>query len=387
MKTLAISLLRLGDLFCHAHVLKALSEQRNESITLLTHPFYQQVEFLFPFVEEAVLFKREQCQYSIGENYYNKIWPFEHIASLLNDLNKESFTTIADLTQTETSARWLTYLRGQNKIGVQYDVSLRKKEFCSDNIFIKYLHSNKSSERNFIDIFKRSLGLHLTALPQSENSREQLVVFQTLTSDPKKNWPLESWRKVIVETANQLSEFRLIILSSPSEEKILKAAFQGLPLNCEIATTDLRETYNLLKSASLLVSGDTAIKHLGTITKTPIIEIAVGSSNPRETGAYQEGAWIIEGSSPCSPCRHSSQCSQPGFLCHSTISPELVTNAIINRLSSNNSHALKRDQNLFLEKIKTVHQNHEGWWTLKPLIEKSEERYAGRRKEPDQIIS
>lgn len=387
MKTLAISLLRLGDLLCHAHVLRTLAEQRPGEITLLTHPFYQSIDFLFPFIDSVHIFEREKCQQSIGEKHFNKIWAFEHIDAILKTLRAKPFDCIVDLTQTDTSARWMTFLLAPEKIGVQYDQRLQRKHFSSENRFIKYLHSTPRSEFNFIDIYKRSLGLLPSPLPRAEsiNKREPTILFQTLTSDPKKNWPLENWKKVIEEISSNCPHYQLVVLASPQERQILEQAFQGQVKQCQIVTTTLAETCAWLKRASLLVSGDTAIKHLATLTSTPIIEIAVGSSNAKETGAYQDQAWIISASAPCSPCRHSQNCSMPSYLCHESITPDLVTKAILSKLEQMTTGSFSQANKSLLNKIQLVHQSADGWWALQPLSESLEEKHNARRhQESDQ---
>ncbi len=377
MKGLALSLLRLGDLIMHAHVLKAMSEQQNTKITLLTHPFFKTIDFLFPYLNDVLYFEREYCQYSIGESTLNKSWPFLHIQSLLLELNKQRFDLLVDLTQTDTSARWTRFINATHKIGVTYDAPLTKKIFCSENPFIRYLHTNPSSEVHFIDLFKRSLGLTLTPLPTSDSAsnRSKLIVLQTLTSDVKKNWPLSHWKLLIEHMTSDFPGYQLVVLASPGEYNLLREQLGRLPFGCEIICTTMRETQDLLKKAQLLVTLDTAIKHLATWTQTPIIEVALGSSNPKETGAYQEGAWILKPSVPCNPCSHSQKCTQAHFICQNAITVQHLQNAMLSKLTGDHTHRP--------ECIQVVEQTKEGWWSLQPISQNqnlTKDYHAGRNQ-------
>lgn len=152
----------------------------------------------------------------------------------------------------------------------------------------------------------------------------------------------------------------------------------------------------------MLVTLDTAIKHLATWTGTPIVEIALGSSNPNETGAYQEGALILKPQVPCAPCRHSSSCSQSSFVCQEDLSVNSVFAAIqlqLQLLNENNkaikSRLLKNtilaflDENQnknYLNPIHYVHSSQEGWWSCNPLLKfKKGENNEGRNKKSVEI--
>lgn len=368
----------------HGHVLKTLAAQRDCRICLLSHPFFKSVEFLFPFVEENYIFKRESCQRSIGEEHFNKAWPLEHIGDLIETLNQKNVDVITDLTQTETSARWLTFLKASEKIGVVYNSNRDKKIFSSNNCYVRYLHQTPQSRHHFIDLYIRSLGLTIPPLPEADQpeNREKIILFQTLSSDQKKNWPPAYWKRLLDGVARELPSYQLRILASPSERSELETVFGLLPSNCQIVTTSMRETYELLQSAALLVTLDTAIKHLATWTKTPIIELALGSSNPNETGAYQSNAWIIQPTSGCSPCRHSARCHQPSFLCHASISPELVIQAVKSKLTTETDLSKICFSDFQNDQIKLVQQSLEGWWTLLALPKYQGEHDARRHPEP-----
>lgn len=387
MRVLVVSLHRLGDLLMHGHVIKSLQEEKRASITLFTHPFFKSVEFLFPFLSETIIFEREHCQKSIGEDYFNRTWPFEHIKRTLAALNKVPFDLLIDLSQTETSARWVSFIAAKQKIGVSYDKALAKKHLCDSNPYITYLHKNSRSRFHFIDLFKRSLGLPIRSLPTavSPTNDSRIIVFQILTSDKKKNWPLFRWQRLFADLAQALPDYSFQILASPREYDDLHRYLAPLPERFCIKSASIQEAYSLLQKSKLLVTLDTAIKHLATWSQTPILELALGSSNPDETGAYQSGAWIIAANVACSPCRHSQDCNQTTFICHDVISSELIVNAILAKISSLNRDKLDSEHASFLEHIKQVYQTESGWWATRSLLSKRGVKGDRRDKESNEI--
>lgn len=382
MNYLAISLHRLGDLLMHGHILQQLNLQHKVKIDLLTHSFFQSVDFLFPFINKKNIFYREACQYSIGEPQFNKSWPFLHIEKLLESINNDDIHLAIDFSQTDTSSRWMTFIKAKNKIGISYNHQLIQKEFTSTEPMIRYLHSNQRSKIHLIDLFKKSLNLKLNQLPKTDDciKRKKLIIFQTLTSDNKKNWPIENWKNLINKISQRLPDYELIILSSRNEYQFLSSNFFNLPYNCSIEITDLKSTFDLLLQAQLLVTLDTSIKHLATWSKTQIIEIIVGSSSPLETGAYQENAIIVQPNVSCHPCGHSQSCSQKNFICHESIPTLLIELIIYKRLSLSLSKSETQILINHKNQISFVSQNLDGFWCLKPYNQMSEDENARRNQ-------
>lgn len=356
----------------HGHIIRELKNQKDCEIHLLAHPFFSDVAFLFSSVTKTWIFNREACQRSFGEGHFNRRWPVLHVHRLLRELNKQNFDLIIDLSQTDTSRRWMTYLSARHKIGTCYDQTLTQKIFASENESIKRLHQTNRSPLHLIDVFKKSLGLSLNGLPHSEepSKRDPHILLQTTTSDKKKGWPLKFWQALIEGLNQELPAYRISILTNPEQETEIRSSFEHRSPGTTILKTTLRETYDVLTRASLLITLDTSIKHLATWTDTPIIEIATGSSSPSETGAYQYDALIFKAFRPCYPCGHSEQCRHPQFFCHNDIPPEAVLGAALYRL--------KGILGPLITPFHKVEQDSHRQWTMKAMNFESRGVYERR---------
>jgi ADP-heptose:LPS heptosyltransferase len=203
---------------------------------------------------------------------------------------------------------------------------------------------------------------------------------QTSSSDEKKNWPLLHWKNLLEKVSRELPDYQVKLIGNQKEVHFLKQHFQFLPPQVSIEATTIAETYSLLKTSSLIVTLDTAIKHLATWTQTPIIEIALGSSDPGETGAYQTGSLIVQSTAPCSPCSHSRDCHQTNFICHEQIDSEVIWPLIANKLKPEIGSFSENIQNGRGYRVGSVSQNRELRWQLMPINQSREVQYAGRNQ-------
>ena len=59
-------------------------------------------------------------------------------------------------------------------------------------------------------------------------------------------------------------------------------------------------------------------------TGTPIVEVSLGSSEPKKTGAFVDGSIIISSRETCVPCAGLESCFRQNHACASSISPDFL---------------------------------------------------------------
>jgi hypothetical protein len=121
-------------------------------------------------------------------------------------------------------------------------------------------------------------------------------------------------------------EAEFIALGAPNEEPridSLIAKSKAVPVRKAILS--LEGAFALLKQSQLLITGDTSIKHLATAADIPILELSLGSSDYRRTGAYRANSLIIQAAIGCAPCPHSSACRKPTHECAARLSSDAVS--------------------------------------------------------------
>ncbi|HEX7191786.1 MAG TPA: glycosyltransferase family 9 protein [Thermoanaerobaculia bacterium] len=94
---------------------------------------------------------------------------------------------------------------------------------------------------------------------------------------PEKVWPVERFRAL----AHRLGD-RALAVWGPGEEE------QALAIGCRMAPrTSLRELAQLLRTASVVIGGDTGPLHLADALGTKVIGL-YGPTNPRRNGPYSQ---------------------------------------------------------------------------------------------------
>lgn len=326
MKILVVSLLRLGDLIQQKQLLSALRAKHPEAeIHLLINKQFANVTDLF--VNEKLVFHffdRDLLQRMMGESSFNMFSVFDQLEETIQDLNSEEFDAIYNWTHNKLSAFLIGLINANEKFGIF--VSESRLQGLSNNSWLRYFNDNFSENSkslfHYTEILSNAFGLNIQRANVIQKD-SNLILFQCLTSDSKKNLPIEKFQALKNEIIKKHPNFQIRILSSANEYTKLTQYFD---LN-EIIECDLTEVAELLKQAKVLITLDTSIKHLAVENHVPTIEISLGSSDLAKTSAFQATAIAVSAKSDCYPCRHSKTCPQSSHLCAESISVAEIMNS------------------------------------------------------------
>lgn len=333
MKILAINLLRLGDVMMSSGVLKALKEKYPRAeLHLLINQQCAGVAPLLPFVDRFIYFDRARAQEGLGEFENPLCDSYDYLKNFIGQINSENYDTIFSFSQNLFTGRLLGLLKAREKIGMI--ISDPKTEFTSP--WFEKLNRRQTSEpMHYVDYLARASGVAgnsvrpaLFAKPGVINKpNSSYVIVQALTSDVKKNWNIDSYVSMVRSMSLQKSDLNFIFLAAPNEKNLISHEVKEMRdagIHVELRVCDLSEALQLIQGASLVISGDTSIKHLASATPTPILEISLGSSDFYFTGAYSSAAYIVQSQVSCAPCSHSGQCPLSRRVCADAIHPQVV---------------------------------------------------------------
>ncbi len=344
MKILVVSLLRLGDFIQILPVVNGLRRQfPGGELDLLTFTPAQQLAPMITGVSKWWTLNREDLQQGLGNIDIPLLTSFSVLQEQLDLVNAREYDLVINLTQTDFSAWICGYINTPSRAGLMRDVK-GAAQFHSG--WFQYLNDHAALSVpdifHYSDIFYFGSGLKNGerdwSMTESVRGRREAaalgigageqIVLQLLTSDEKKNWSTESWLQML----RQLQVFRpaaqFILLGAPSEEAHLEEVYhraEARGLNVIEAILSLEGAFSLLKTADVLISGDTSIKHLANCAGTPVIELSLGSSDYRRTGAYTADSLLLQPRIACTPCPHSSACSQSTHKCAEQLSPSAVS--------------------------------------------------------------
>lgn len=331
MKILAINLLRLGDVIMNTAAISRLKKRYPKSeVHFLINSQNKMLEPMLVDVDKVWGFDRNEIQASLGSYSSPYLEAYYRINKLVEKINGEKFDLIINLTQNFLSSYLVSILRAKEKWGMVSD--LEGNIELTNDWFRKLNVETQKMGLHYVDLLGRAVdeGVYSTPLilkttERGEYAANQLlgnnsghIVLQPLTSDAKKNWGLNNFAELTIELADKIRNQKFIWLGSSAEAEQLEPVYQemlkmGIPV--QLAICDLECALSILKRSRLLITGDTAIKHMAAAVGTKILEVAIGSSDFVFTGAYLADCMIVTSRQPCAPCHHRLPCSREKHHC------------------------------------------------------------------------
>ena len=329
-RILALSLLRAGDALVHIPALAALAREDLELHVLLQAAGGPAAELLAPFARVHVL----------PVNFTGGDWsPLEPTLASLRALQ---FDRVVNL----TLKRFAAELGERLAPGRVEGFGLPSGQPRLTSPWLRMLNdwgtAASLSVVHYADIYAQAVGGErgAPALRPAESDEAwwsaaraeipaaaPIVLLQLSTSEKKKTYPRERFAALAAQLAASVPDAALLVLASPAE---MAEAFafcervggRARPLVCSLA-----QAACALREARLLITGDTALVHLGALAGARVLLLSSGSSAFRELGPIGAGHIVLHANYPCSPCRHDNGCvvRQDGFFpCTEAVPPEFA---------------------------------------------------------------
>ena len=392
MKILVVSLLRIGDVLMALPMLQGLRRAHpGAEIHLLVNTAASSLEPLVDFVRWHY-FDRSNLQLGLGDYDHSIFDSFHKLSSTVDSLNEQSFDLLINVTQNRLSGWLCSAIHARDKIGLTIDRNGMGRYGSS---WFNHLNDCAGEENlepfHYSDMFSYGAGVRpindLTLRETQEGLREAenlmpkgdgpLVLVQTLTSDAKKNWSERLWIQTLCSLKLLRPQARILILGAPFERDALlqlTAECEKRKLNCDLALCSISGAFSLLKRASLLVTGDTSIKHLAGLANCPTLELSVGSSDFRKTGVYRAGNVIIQSLEPCAPCPQKGLCIHSDHRCGDRLTPELVA-SVANQIIEGFDGSLRLLAHEYREDVRIYKTGfiETGYWVATPQCSHAQE--------------
>lgn len=362
MKILIVSLLRMGDLVMQRHVLnRYLAQYPDVEVHLLTQSENKKVSFLFPEVKKTYYFERAYLQRIINDPSENLLKPLQVVQDLIEQVNSEKYDLVLNWTHQRTAAYFLGLIEAKNKSGPIYE---QGHFFLNGNQYLRKFNDTFSNLNESLFHYVDYLSL-INELPtqfsgftaKKDLSAKENILIQPLTSDSKKNWPLLQWSIFIEQLQLQRPQANVQVLGAEFEKKDLLKYFN----ETQLQIGSLEQAFNKIGKSQLLISADTVTKHLASLTKTPVVELCLGSSQPSKTGIWGLNSYIVQSAASCHPCSHSLACSQKSQIC----AEEIQVNELVKTLDALLSDRSVSKQTSF--KLFKTAVNLGGSWTIHRL--------------------
>ncbi len=341
MNRLFISLLRAGDFIMQVPLMRAALRQGKVHVVI--NDEFTQLSGLYPEFEFH-FFPRSRIQRVINDSRSSLFQPYVVLQEFINELSSVAWDEVYNLSHTRISAYLMTEIRAKCKKGLQHD----GHDFISfSNQWMSFFNDrfsqNLRSPYHYLTVLSQALELPVP-IPQHKEKRESgKILFQCFTSDIKKNWPLDRWAELYKRMKNSRPDLDIQVLCSQSEVSSLVPFFPESILQ----VTTLSEAREKMKSARLLICGDTSLAHLAAETRTPVLVLSLGSSDLTKTAPWQQGAFVLTAETACGPCLHSSQCPYTVPNCCELLKVRSVLSAALAQLEDREFISLAEPERVF----------------------------------------
>jgi ADP-heptose:LPS heptosyltransferase len=309
MKILVINLLRLGDVLMTVPVLNGLANSRKDAqIDVLTFKSSAGLQNLLPVVRRWWTLDRDQLQAGLGRADVPMLASYSLLKEKLEAIQAEEYDLIINLTQTHFSAWVAGYLKASDRLGLTYDTKgiahfyspwFRYLDERADG-FVEdvFHHTDIFSHACGIGEQKRDWSMRPLFTAQGEieklNLRDaETIVLQMFTSTEEKNWGEANWLRLVEELGKSHPHAQFVALGAPAEERRLLEVTGKSKIDIKPAILSLEGALALMNRSQLLITGDTSIKHLANASSVKVLELCIGWSDWRRTGAYKADSLIL----------------------------------------------------------------------------------------------
>ena len=320
-KVLIINLRRLGDVYTTAHLINSLFKTQNAAVSMLVYAESAKAATHLKNVKNVFAIDRKEIITLKTNKLFSDGFALEQLFLKLDPIKNEQWDEIINYSNDPVAAYLCSYLRGSAAKITGVSFNPNKSTVVSDDwgmLFNDILPTMSYAPVHFVDCYHRMSGV------RSERDGEKLhantmynaSAFKNMGELRKKANSNESQVKIVgihlksSEECKDLSESTLVelvgllrkndeiiplLLIGPFEDERKKASRINEHFNNElhVAEANLQAIASILTNIDLLITPDTAIKHIADLTETPVVEVSLGYAPFLKQGTYTPGNLIL----------------------------------------------------------------------------------------------
>ncbi len=319
-KILIINLRRLGDVFSTAHLINSLTAEGQNQVSLLTYKESSKAAENLTNVNALYTIDRKELITLKTNKLFSDGFAFEQLFNQLSDIKNQDWDQIINYSNDVVGAYLCSYLKDSTRqvIGVHYN---SQRNVVTQNewelLFNDVLPVVKYAPVHFVDCYHKMSGTNLkkegakiasnpkyndsaskniNAVKRASDAGEssKVIGIQLKTADASKDIPEETLHDLISLIRKNAELIPFILIAPTDEERKLATSFNEAHNNeLVVVEADLNAVTSVLMNIDLLVTPDTAIKHIADLTNTPVIEVSLGHAPFLKQGSYSPHALIL----------------------------------------------------------------------------------------------
>ena len=318
---LIINFRRIGDVYTTGHLLNSLNSSKDKAVSLLVFKESEKAAKNLKGVKTLHVLDRQEIVTLKSNKLFSDGFSLEQLFNQLQEIRNQKWDEIINYSNDIIGAYICSYLKNSSEkvIGVHFNES---RDIITNGdwelLFNDILPLVKYSPLNFVDCYHKML--NITHNPNGEkiitNSNHNAVAFKNMnsiresfangqnpikivgiqlkTSDVTKDLPEETITELI-SLLKETNHLIPVILIAPTDEErnYAQDIIGNFKNDIAVIEADLEAIASVLMNIDILITPDTAIKHIADLTETPVLEISLGYAPFLKQGTYSEGSLIL----------------------------------------------------------------------------------------------
>ncbi len=318
---LIINLRRLGDVYTTGHLINSINTTEGNNVALLTYKESAKAAKNLKNLSKLYTIDRKEIITLKNNKLFSDGFALEQLFNQLQEIKDQQWDEIINYSNDIVGAYLCSYLRAstQKVVGVHFN-NERNVVTGSDweILFNDVLPIVKYSPIHFVDCYHKMIGVEVSREGEKliTNSSHNAVAFSNMntirrgqagsentakiigiqlkTADLSKDIPENTLVQLIGEIRKNSELVPVILIAPTADERRYAAEInEKFENDLVIIEADLEAVASVLMNIDLLLTPDTAIKHMADLTETPVLEISLGHSPFLKQGSYSEGSLIL----------------------------------------------------------------------------------------------
>lgn len=318
---LIINLRRLGDVYTTGHLVNSLVQTEGNNVSLLVYKESAKAAKNLKNLTKLHTIDRKEIITLKNNKLFSDGFALEQLFIQLQEIKNQKWDEIINYSNDMVGAYLCSYLKdsAEKVVGVHFNQD-RNVVTGSDweILFNDVLPVVKFSPVHFVDCYHKMMGIQNNREGEKliTNSSHNALAFSNMNTIRKAQTGSENTAKIIgiqlktadtskdiseettiqlIEAIRKNSDLVPVLLIAPTEEERRYASNINEKFGDELIVieADLEAIASVLMNIDLLVTPDTAIKHIADLSETPVLEVSLGHAPFLKQGSYSQGNLVL----------------------------------------------------------------------------------------------
>ncbi len=311
MKILVLQLARLGDIFQTWPALRALRRAHPDAqIDIMVRPKFAGAVEGLEAISSCIFLPTEEIIKPLIQDAPDLKNALQQISQTILQLKDQKYDQIINLSFSPVSSYLVHAVQGPKTEVSGYtrhadgffDISGEVSTY-----FYAQVGVGRANRFHLTELMAGAMGVELTqedwqppTLPQRNmNLPNDYIVLHVGSSEAQKSLPAFRWARIVNYFQEKNPSFPVVLVGSKEESAMAELIHEHSPKTKVInlvGQTSITDLFSILTGSRLLVGCDSAPMHIAGFTKTPCLNLSLGSVNFWETGPRSPRSFILRGS-------------------------------------------------------------------------------------------